>query len=132
VGVRRFKLVNITAVGYHLPVKARVDNFTYRLLAAAYVSADASAVRPLPAQNGTDLCSWASNSTPHLPTAVVQYLTPYAVRLGPPAQGPRGASGLAAFYVSTEKPADQPLHFSSAPFLLLVNRPSMWVCIFVD
>ena len=33
----RFKLVNITAVGYHLPVKARVDNFTYSLpIALAY------------------------------------------------------------------------------------------------
>jgi hypothetical protein len=83
VGVQRFKPVNITAVGYHLPAKAQVDNFTYQLPAAAYVSADASAVQLLPAQNGTALCSWASNSTPHLPTAVVQYLTPYAVRLGP-------------------------------------------------
>jgi hypothetical protein len=89
VGVRRFKLVNITAVGYRLPVKAQVDNFMYQLPAAAYVSADASAVQPLPAQNGTVLCQPASNSTPPLPTAVVQYRTPYAVRLGPPAQGPR-------------------------------------------
>jgi hypothetical protein len=33
----RFKLVNITAVGYHLPVKTRVDNFTYSLpIALAY------------------------------------------------------------------------------------------------
>jgi hypothetical protein len=102
VDVQRFKLVNITAVGYRLSVKARVDNFMYQLPAAAYVSADASAVQPLPAQNGTALCSWASNSTPHLPTAVVQYRTPYAVRLSPPAQGPRWTSGLAAFYVSTE------------------------------
>ncbi len=87
--VQRFKLVNITAVGYHLPVKAQVDNFTYQLPAAAYVSADASAVQPLPAQNGTVLCQPVSNSTPLLPTAVVQYHTPYAVRLSSPAQGPR-------------------------------------------
>jgi hypothetical protein len=49
VGVQRFKLVNITAVGYHLPVKAQAGNFMYRLPAAAYVSADASAAQPLPA-----------------------------------------------------------------------------------
>gem|GEM_PF-4346930 len=30
-GVQRFKLVNITAVGYHLLAKARVNNFTYSL-----------------------------------------------------------------------------------------------------
>ena len=100
--VQRFKLVNITTVGYHLPVKALVDNFMYQLPVAAYVSADASAVRPLPAQNGTDLCQPVSNSTPLLPTAVVQYRTPYAVRFGPQAQGPRWTSGLAAFYASTE------------------------------
>ncbi len=102
VDVQRFKLVNITAVGYNLPVKAQVDNFTYQLPAAAYMSADASAVQPLPAQNGTVLCQPASNSTPFLPTAVMQYRTPYAVRLAPLAQGPRWTSGLAAFYVSTE------------------------------
>jgi hypothetical protein len=34
----RFKLVNITAVGYHLPVKARVDNFTYSLSIALVYS----------------------------------------------------------------------------------------------
>jgi hypothetical protein len=102
VGVQRFKLVNITAVGYHLPVKAQVDNCMYQLPAAAYVSADASAVQLLPAQNGTVLCQPVSNSTPLLPTAVVQYRIPYAVRFSPPAQGPRGASGLAAFYASTE------------------------------
>jgi len=89
VGVQRFKLVNITAVGHHLRVKAQVDNFMYQLPAAAYVSADASAVRLPPAQNGTVLCQPASNSTQPLPTAVVQYRIPYAVRLGPPAQGPR-------------------------------------------
>jgi hypothetical protein len=81
--VQRFKLVNITAVGYHLPVKAQVDDFMYQLPAAVYVSADASAVQLLPAQNGTVLCQPASNSTPLLPTAVVQYRTPYAVRLSP-------------------------------------------------
>jgi hypothetical protein len=113
VDVKRFRLVNITAVGYHLLVKARVDNFMYQLPAAAYVSADVSAVRPLPAQNGTVLCQPASNSTPHLPTAVVQYLTPYAVRLGPPAQGPRGPQAWPRSTSQLKIPADQLLHFST-------------------
>jgi hypothetical protein len=113
VGVQRFKLVNITAVGYHLPVKAQVDNFMYQFPAAAYVSADASVVQPLPAQNGTVLCQSASNSTPPLPTAVVQYRTQYAAGLGPPAQGPRWTSGLAAFYASTEN-----THRPAATFFL--------------
>jgi len=115
VGVQRFKLVNVTAVGHHLSVKARVDNFTYQLPATACAPTDASAVQPLPAQNGTALCSWASNSTPHLPTAVVQYRTPYAVRLGPPAQGPRWTSGLAAFYVSTENTRRPAVTFFLSP-----------------
>lgn len=86
IGVQRFKLADITAAGCPLPVRAQVGNFTYALPAAAYVPADASAVSPLPAQNGTLLCLPLSNSTPLLPRTVLQYRVLYAVRLGPPAR----------------------------------------------
>jgi hypothetical protein len=111
IGVQRFKLADITAAGCPLPVRAQVGGFTYALPAVAYVPADASAVTPLPAQNGTLLCLPLSNSTPLLPHTVLQYRVLYAVLLGPPAQGPAWASGLAAFYAPSQikVPADQPL-----------------------
>ena len=78
----------------------RASGFTYSLPAVAYVSADTSALQPFPAQNGTAL--QASNSTPPLPKTIVQHHTLYAVRPGPPAQGPRRTSGLAAPYAESE------------------------------
>jgi len=110
-GVQRFKLIHMTASGCPLPVQAQVGNYTYALPAAAYVPADAAAVTPLPAQSGDLLCMPLANSTPLLPHTVVQYRLLYAVRLGPPAQGPAWASGPAAYYAPSQIkiPADQPL-----------------------
>jgi hypothetical protein len=111
VGVQRFKLVNMTAAGCPLPVRAQVGNFTYALPAVVYVPADASAVQPLPAQNGTLLCLPLSNSTQLLPNTVLQYRVLYAVKLSPLAQVPTWASGPVAYYAPSQikVPADQPL-----------------------
>ena len=103
--------------GVPLPVRVRASGFTYSLPAVAYIPADTSALQPSPAQNGAVLP--ASNSTPPLPKAIVQHRTLYAVRPGPPAQGPRRTSGLAAPYAQSEPKESA----ATLPSLLTDTRP---------
>jgi len=111
IAVQRFKTVRIEARGCPLGVRVRVGNFTYAPPTEAYVPAEADALYAEVAEGETLRCVPLRNATALAPVTTVEYRVEHRITAPPLVEGPRWASGPAAFYAEPKLrvPADPPL-----------------------